>query len=154
MDVKYLPQMADESARRYVFVAIDRATRWVYIALKPRKTAATARSFLQALAKAALFHIHTLLTDNGKEFTDRLFGKCARDASGTHAFDALCEALGIEHRLTHPKTPQTNGRGVLQRPSGAGAARAVSQRRRGPVAAAASLRLAVQPTSAAEGPEP
>ncbi len=28
VDVKYLPQMADEDRRRYLFVAIDRATRW------------------------------------------------------------------------------------------------------------------------------
>ena len=27
VDVKYLPQMADEERRRYLFVAIDRATR-------------------------------------------------------------------------------------------------------------------------------
>jgi len=27
MDIKYLPQMADETSRRYLFVAIDRATR-------------------------------------------------------------------------------------------------------------------------------
>jgi hypothetical protein len=43
VDVKYLPQMADETARRYVFVAIDRATRWVFIAIKSHKTAAAAR---------------------------------------------------------------------------------------------------------------
>src|SRR6056297_4889 len=30
VDVKYLPQMADEDRRRYLFVAIDRATRWVF----------------------------------------------------------------------------------------------------------------------------
>jgi hypothetical protein len=30
IDVKYLPQMADETRHRYLFVAIDRATRWVY----------------------------------------------------------------------------------------------------------------------------
>ena len=30
VDIKYLPQMPDESSRRYLFVAIDRATRWVY----------------------------------------------------------------------------------------------------------------------------
>ena len=29
VDIKYLPQMRDERARRYLFVAIDRATRWV-----------------------------------------------------------------------------------------------------------------------------
>jgi transposase InsO family protein len=101
--------MADETARRYVFVAIDRATRWVYIALKGHKTAAAARSFLNAVHKAAPFTIKTLLTDNGKEFTDRLFGQRAKEASGQHEFDALCESLGIEHRLTKPKTPQTNG---------------------------------------------
>ena len=28
---------------------------------------------------------------------------------GEHEFDQLCQALGIEHRLTKPKTPQTNG---------------------------------------------
>ena len=109
LDVKYLPQMADETTRCYVFVAIDRATRWVFIAIKRHKTAAAARSFLNAVAKAAPFKIQTLLTDNGKEFTDRLFGQRARAASGEHEFDALCQALGIEHRLTKPKTPQTNG---------------------------------------------
>lgn len=109
VDVKYLPQMADETSRRYVFVAIDRATRWVFIAIKRHKTAAAARSFLNAVAKAAPFKVQTILTDNGKEFTDRLFGKRAQEASGRHEFDALCEALGIEHRLTKPKTPQTNG---------------------------------------------
>jgi hypothetical protein len=28
VDIKYLPQMPDEKARRYLFVAIDRASRW------------------------------------------------------------------------------------------------------------------------------
>ena len=32
VDVKYLPQMQDEAARRYVLVAIDRATRWGLVA--------------------------------------------------------------------------------------------------------------------------
>ena len=61
------------------------------------------------MAKAAPFKIKTLLTDNGKEFTDRLFGKHVKDASGEHEFDTLCHALGIEHRLTKPRTPKTNG---------------------------------------------
>jgi transposase InsO family protein len=109
IDVKYLPQMADEKARSYVFVAIDRATRWVFIAIKRNKTATSARAFLKAVQAAAPFTIRTILTDNGKEFTDRLFGRRAQDASGEHAFDALCASLGIEHRLTKPRTPRTNG---------------------------------------------
>lgn len=109
VDVKYLPQMADETGRCYVFVAIDRATRWVFIAIKKHRTAAAARSFLNALSKAAPFKLKTLLTDNGTEFTDRLFGSRTRNPSGEHEFDALCIALDIEHRLTRPKHPQTNG---------------------------------------------
>ena len=109
VDVKYLPQMADETKRRYLFVAIDRATRWVFVAFKPQKTAAAARSFLASLYKACPIKITRLLTDNGKEFTDRLFGSKDRHPSGEHEFDKLCAALGIEHRLTRPRSPQTNG---------------------------------------------
>jgi transposase InsO family protein len=109
MDIKYLPQMADETRRRYLFVAIDRATRWVYVAIKDNKTAASARSFLAALHKACPLKIAKLLTDNGKEFTDRLFASRERQPTGHHEFDLLCKELGIEHRLTKPRTPQTNG---------------------------------------------
>ena len=109
MDVKYLPQMADQSRRSYLFVAIDRATRWVFVAVKKDKTAASARSFLKALHKACPLKIVKLLTDNGKEFTDRLFASRERTPSGNHEFDQLCQELGIEHRLTKPRTPKTNG---------------------------------------------
>ena len=30
IDINYLPQMPDEARRRYLFVAVDRATPWVY----------------------------------------------------------------------------------------------------------------------------
>lgn len=109
MDVKYLPQMQDESSRRYLFVAIDRATRWVFVQLKSNKTAASAQAFLKALHKACPIRINKLLTDNGKEFTDRLFASKEREPSGNHEFDQLCRELGIEHRLTKPRTPRTNG---------------------------------------------
>jgi hypothetical protein len=81
----------------------------VFIAIKSQRTAAAARSFLNELVKAAPFKIRTLLTDNGSEFTDRLFGSRGKRPTGEHEFDHLCQALGIEHRLTKPKTPQTNG---------------------------------------------
>jgi transposase InsO family protein/transposase-like protein len=109
IDVKYLPQMADETSRRYLFVAIDRATRWVFIRVFKAKTAANARRFLRDLERACPIRIRTILTDNGKEFTDRLFGLRKRAATGDHEFDKLCAELGIEHRLTPPKSPQTNG---------------------------------------------
>ncbi len=101
--------MQVETVRRYVFVALDRATRWVFVAIKSKKAAVAARSFRSALHKAAPFKIKSLLTDNGREFTDRAFGSRERDACGEHEFDAPYAALGIEHRLTRPKHPQTNG---------------------------------------------
>ena len=109
IDVKYLPQMADEARRRYLFVAIDRATRWVFVRVYPAKTAANARRFLRDLERACPIRIRTILTDNGKEFTDRLFGLRKRAATGDHEFDRLCAELGIEHRLAPPMHPQTNG---------------------------------------------
>jgi len=47
--------------------------------------------------------------DNGKAFTDRLFGLRKRAATGQHEFDLLCAELGIEHRLAPPMRPQKNG---------------------------------------------
>ena len=44
MDVKYLPQMQDETKRRYLFVAIDRATRWVFVAIKKDKNSVPLRA--------------------------------------------------------------------------------------------------------------
>ena len=107
--VKYLPQIADESSRRYLFVAIDRATRWVFIRVYKSKTAANARRFLRDLQRACPIRIRTILTDNGKEFTDRLFGLRKRNPTGKHEFDQLCTEFDIEHRLSPPAHPQTNG---------------------------------------------
>jgi transposase InsO family protein len=109
IDVKYLPKMPDEEQHRYLFMAIDRATRWVFVQLRPRKTAAQARAFLQALHRACPVRIHKILTGNGKEFTDRKLGLKDHRATGAHEFDQLCAALGIENRLTRPRTPRTNG---------------------------------------------
>ena len=51
-----------------------------------------------------------VLDNNGKEFTDRLFDLNKRAAAVEHEFEELfCTELGIEHRLTPSKTPQTNG---------------------------------------------
>jgi transposase InsO family protein len=101
--------MADEDTRRSLFVAIDRATRWVYVALKADKSARSAKAFLNALHQACPINITRLLTDTGKKFTDRLCGRHQRDASGAHACDQLCAAFGIEQRLTGIRKPQTNG---------------------------------------------
>jgi len=101
--------MADEPRRRHLFVAIDRATRWVFVRIYKVRTATNAGRFLREPERSCPMRIRTILADNGKEFTDRLFGLRGREATGTHAFDELRAALGIEHRPTPPKSPQTDG---------------------------------------------
>jgi IS30 family transposase len=69
----------DESQRRHLFVAVDRATRWVLVQIKSSKIAANARAFVKALHQACPIKISKMLTGNGKEFTDRLFASGKRD---------------------------------------------------------------------------
>ena len=45
-----------------------------------------------------------MLTDNGKQFTDR-FGK-----GGEVLFDRICRDNAITHRLTQPASPTTTGK--------------------------------------------
>jgi transposase InsO family protein len=65
--------------------------------------------YLRAARVAITSRQRSFPTCYGKEFTDRLFGLRRRAATGEHEFDKLCTELGIEHRLTPPKSPQTNG---------------------------------------------
>jgi transposase InsO family protein len=109
IDIKYLPKMPDEARRSYLFVAIDRATRWVYLEVFPDKTAKSAQCFLDHVVAKAPFYINKLLTDNGKEFTDRYIPNGEREPTGNHVFDQMCTKHDIEHCLTKPAHPQTNG---------------------------------------------
>ena len=86
MDIKCLPQMADETHRRYLLVAIDRATRWVYFRTCRNQSWASSTDFLRRLKRIAPMVIKTLLTDNASQFTDRLTG-VGKQASGEHVFD-------------------------------------------------------------------
>ena len=109
IDVRYLPRMADESRRHSLFVALDRATRGVLIRLFTARTAANARRFPRDTERACPIRTGTILTDSGKESTDRMFGLRKRAATGEQEFDLPCGALGTGHRLTPPGSPRTNG---------------------------------------------
>ena len=109
IDVKYLPRMPDQDQHSYLFVAIDRATRWVYVERLPDKSAASASGFLERLIEKALFIIGKVLTDNGKEFTDRFCATGERRPTGSHVFDRVCADNRIEHRLIKSRAPRTNG---------------------------------------------
>ena len=111
IDVKYLPPL--NRRRSYAYVAIDRATRFVYLEILPDRRAQTAAGFLDRFRASFPLEIHTILTDNGSEFTDRFAvnkkGKPPDKPSGQHPFDRLCARHAITHRLTRPFRPQTNG---------------------------------------------
>ena len=111
IDLKHLPAL--ERRKSYAFVAIDRATRYVYVEIHPCRDAKTAAAFLERFLAQFPAKVHTILTDNGSEFTDRfavdMKGKPEGKPSGNHRFDRVCAAAGIEHRLAKPFTPRTNG---------------------------------------------
>jgi len=110
VDLKHLTRLDGRAS--FVFVAIDRATRFVHIESIAKRDAATVAACLERFLAAFPHKVHTILTDNGSEFTDR-FGaarwSARRKATGDHAFDKVCARHGIEHRLTRPFHPQTNG---------------------------------------------
>jgi transposase-like protein len=111
IDLKHLPAL--QRHKSYAFVAIDRATRYVYVEVHSRRDGKTAAAFLARFLAHFPHEVHTILTDNGAEFTDRfavdMKNKPPGRPSGNHPFDRLCKQRGIEHRLTKPYHPQTNG---------------------------------------------
>jgi len=111
VDLKHLPAL--QKRKSYAFVAIDRATRYVYLEIHPNREGKTAAGFLQRFLAHFPHRVHTILTDNGSEFTDR-FAVDMKDKpqdrpSGRHPFDRVCAKHSIDHRLTKPFRPQTNG---------------------------------------------
>jgi transposase-like protein len=105
VDVKYLPQMAEETSRRYLFVAIDRATRWVFIRIFKAKTAANARRFLRDLERACPIRIRTILTDN--VLRAELEVESSHDISVCKiAPAALSSSIGIRNTLQSRRLPR------------------------------------------------
>ena len=52
------------------------------------------------------YKIHTILTDNGRQFTHL---KTDKHKTPLHIFDRICQKEKIKHRLTQPYHPWTNG---------------------------------------------
>jgi len=93
----------------YLFVAIDRATRYVYLELHDNKRMETARDFLEHTRAHYPFKIEKILTDNGIEFSYNPLPDSKKPKDKEHPFAALCKARQIEHRTTLVKHPWTNG---------------------------------------------
>ena len=105
-----IAEVHSADGKLYLFVAIDRTSKFAFVRLEESATVQTATAFLQELIDALPYRIHTVLTDNGIQFCDlpsRRNGPTAR--LRMHMFDRVCVGNGIEHRTTKPNHPWTNG---------------------------------------------
>jgi transposase InsO family protein len=101
-----IAEVRTEEGKLYLFVAIDRTSKFAFVELHEKADRPTAARFLQALIAAVPYRLHTVLTDNGLQFTDL---PRIRDGRTTrycaHPFRESCRDNGIEHRLTKPNHP-------------------------------------------------
>lgn len=100
-----ITQVSTKEGKLYLFVAIDRTAKFAFAELHEKMTRAVTAEFLRHVIAAVPYKIHTILTDNGVQFTNQPHQQYAF----RHLFDRLCSAHGIEHRLTKPNHPWTNG---------------------------------------------
>lgn len=98
-------EVRTEEGKLYLFVAIDRTSKVCYAELHKQAKRATAVDFLRAVIEAFPYALHTILTDNGIQFTHRKQDRYAF----RHLFDRVCSEHSIEHRLTKIGHPWTNG---------------------------------------------
>ena len=105
-----IAEVQTAQGKLYLFVAVDRTSKFAFVQLVHKANRVTASAFLTALVKAVPYKIHTVLTDNGIQFrlpTRYADGPTARFV--THMFGMRCRENGIEHRFTRINHPWTNG---------------------------------------------
>jgi len=108
IDVTYLPKF--DGRKCYLFVAIDRATRTLFYNVYDAKISENAEDFMNKCLDFFPFKITHVLTDNGLEFTNKLIkSKKGNLCEKPSKLDEVCEKNDIDHRLTKPNTPKTNG---------------------------------------------
>jgi transposase InsO family protein len=100
-----IAEVQTAEGKLYLFVAIDRTSKFAYAQLHVKAGKMVAAQFLRDLIAVVPYAIHTILTDNGIQFTNQERHRYAFE----HIFDRVCDEHGIEHRLTKIKHPWTNG---------------------------------------------
>lgn len=100
-----IAEVQTAEGKLYLFVAIDRTSKFALTELHPSADKMTAAQFLRNVIAAVPYALHTVLTDNGIQFANRSSDRYAFQ----HIFGRVCEQHGIEHRLTKVKHPWTNG---------------------------------------------
>lgn len=108
-----LAEVRTAEGKLYLFVGIDRTSKFAVVELVEKADMQAAANFLQALVAAVPYRIHTVLTDNGIQFAD-----LPKNAKGQrHAFadtpligPVLCTAsnIGLLSRTTHGPTAKSS----------------------------------------------
>jgi transposase InsO family protein len=105
-----IAEVRTKKSKLYLFVAIDRTSKLASARLEREANRYTASDFLRALIQAVPYGIQTVLTDNGQQFCHAPRNRSGPTARySVHMFDRVCGENGIEHRLTKPNHPWTNG---------------------------------------------
>jgi transposase InsO family protein len=114
-----IAEVRTAQGKLYLLVAIDRTSKFAFVELHEKIARQTAGDFLRRLIAAVPYKVHTVLTDNGTHFTTPgNTGSAAPDIRAAldagepfwaHAFEYACAQNHIDHRLTKPKHPWTNG---------------------------------------------
>jgi transposase InsO family protein len=105
-----IAEVRTEEGKLYLFVAVDRTSKFAFVQLHGQADRPTAVSFLEDLIEAVPYRLHTVLTDNGIQFADLPRNRDSWTARyRVHRFDQICREHSIEHRLTKPNHPWTNG---------------------------------------------
>lgn len=105
-----IAEVRTAEGKLYLFVAIDRTSKFAFAELHRSATTSVAVGFLKALIDAVPYKIHTVLTDNGIQFADLPRNRSKPTAIWRgHPFDRACNEHGVQHRLTKPNHPWTNG---------------------------------------------
>jgi len=94
-----------------MFLAIDRVSKFTYVEFHDSAGKMEGSAFLRNVVEAFPYKIHIVLTDNGMAFADLPKNRDRPNTRwlGPHIFDRVCNEHGIEHRLTKPYHPWTNG---------------------------------------------
>ena len=114
-----IAEVQTAQGKLYMFVAIDRTSKFTFVELHRQAKRRTAGDFLRHLIEAVPYKITIVLTDNGTHFTTPGAGGSAvpliRESMANgelfraHAFEYACAQADIDHRTTKPKHPWTNG---------------------------------------------
>lgn len=88
-----IAEVQTAEGRLYLFVAIDRTSKFAFVELHSKATRRVAADFLRNLADAVPYKINTILTDNGTHFTEPAGGGWSVSDIKAMALDAFSSGL-------------------------------------------------------------